>query len=332
MSRYSRREALTTGLSALAAVSIAPALLPKRAWAAAPALTVYGPPASPSLMLAYLAEDKAISDRLGGVEFRTWMTPDEMRAGVASGSMAVTAVPTYAAANMYNRGLPVRMLSVLSWGLLYVVARDPSIRSFADLAGKKFAVALKNDMPDLLLRFLAPKNGLDVGKDMHIHYVSSSIEAIQLLFAGRVDAALVSEPAATAAVVRGARDSQPIHRAIDIQQEWARTTGRTPRIPQVGLAVTTDIESKPDVVAALQQGLASARQWIADNPSGAARLGAEHMGLMAPIIEKSIPTSNLAATPAAEAREDLEFFFATLAADNPAIIGGKMPDRAFYLG
>ncbi len=332
MTRYSRRDALTTGLSALATLAVAPALLPKRALAAEPVLTIYGPPASPSLMLARLAQDEATPARLGRVEFRTWKTPDEMRAGMASGNMAITAVPSYTAANMYNRGLPVRMLSVLSWGLLYVVARDPNIRSLADLAGKKFAVALKNDMPDLLLRFLGPKNGLNIGENVDVQYVSNSIEAIQLLFAGRVDAALVSEPAATAAVVRGARDGLPIRRAIDIQQEWARVTGRSPRIPQVGLAVTAEVASKPEVLAALQQGLLSARQWIVDNPASAARMGAEHMGLMAPIVEKSIATSNLAATAAKEAREELEFFFSTLAADSPAIIGGKLPDGAFYLG
>ncbi len=334
MTTFSRRAALRTGLSAVAALALPPALLlPRRARAVEDALTIHGMPATPSLMLAHLVESGALEGAVGRVDFRIWRTPDEMRAGVASGSMSVTATPSYAAANMYNRGLPVRLLNVMTWGLLYVVSRDPSVNGFADLAGKSVALPFKNDMPDLVFRHVAAKSGMDLAKDMNAQYVATPMEAIQLLLAGRVDAALTSEPAATAAVMRGLKGGVEVRRAVDLQQEWARVTGRSARIPQAGLAVTAKVaEERPELVAALQSGIGRARDWVANNPSSAARMGAAYMDLKAPIIERAIATSNLAATPAAEARDELEFLFATLAEDNPAIIGGKLPDGAFYLG
>lgn len=334
MTLYSRRATLRTGLTGLAAFAMAPGLLlSRRSGASEAGLTIHGMPATPSVMLAHLVESGTLDGIAGKTTFRVWRTPDEMRAGVASGTMAVTAAPSYAAANMYNRGLPVRLLNVMTWGLLYVVARDPSINAFADLAGKRVALAFKNDMPDLVFRHVVAKSGMVLAKDMDVQYVATPMEAIQLLLAGKVQAALASEPAATAAVMRGMQAGVEVRRAVDLQQEWARVTGRSPRIPQAGLAVSADIvEKRPELVVALQNALETARAWVANNPSSAARIGAGYLDLKAPIIERSIATSNLAATPAAAAREELEFLFSTLAADNPGIIGGKLPDSAFYLG
>lgn len=329
MPAISRRQ-LLLGTAALGA-----GLLTHRAGRAAALreLTIYGPPATPSVTLAHLVESGALSSQAASVAFKVWRNPDELRAGVASGSMAVTATPTYAGANMANRGLPVRLHSVLTWGLLYVVCTEAGIQTIGDLAGKTVAVAFKNDMPDLVFRHLATKNGLMPGKDVTLQYVASPIEAIQLLLAGRVSVALASEPAATAAVMRGLQAGIEVRRAIDLQAEWGRVTGGPPRLPQAGLLVTADLaDRRPELVGAITAGLQRSLTWIGNNPASAGRMAAGYLDLKAPIIERSLPWSNLAAVPAATARPELEAMFNVLAEGNPAVIGGRLPEPSFYLG
>ena len=57
---------------------------------------------------------------------------------------------------------------------------------------------------------------------------------------------------------------------------------------------------------------------------------AEEFGLPVPIIARAIPFSNLVADRAAAIKPDLVAFFEVLAAVNPAIVGDKLPDDAFY--
>lgn len=327
------RRSLLLGAAALGTGLLSAPLVRRATAADLSNLTVYGPPATPSVTLAHLVESGALSGHVAGAAFKVWRNPDEMRAGVASGSMAVTATPTYAAANMFNRGLPVRLLNVLTWGLLYIVTTEAGIAKMEDLAGKTVAVAFKNDMPDLVFRHVAAKTGLVPGKDITLHYVASPMEAIQLLLAGRVSVALASEPAATAAIMRGLQGGVEVHRAIDLQKEWGRVTGRAPRLPQAGVMVTEQlVERHPQLIAAIAAGLRRSTEWVGNNPASAGRLGAGYLDLKAPIIERSLEWSNLTADSAAEARADLEAMFAMLAESNPAVIGGRMPESRFFLG
>lgn len=169
--------------------------------AAAEPLTFWGPPAAPSIVLAQAVASGAMKDVAPAAAFRTWRTPDEMRAGLSSGAMQAVIVPSNVAANLYNRGLGVHLLNIMTRGLLYVVA-GPGISRVGDLAGRKIAVPFRNDTPDFILRRLLAKAGLKPGKDLQCDYAGTPPEAMQMLLAGRVDAALLAEPAATAAILR----------------------------------------------------------------------------------------------------------------------------------
>jgi NitT/TauT family transport system substrate-binding protein len=67
------------------------------------------------------------------------------------------------------------------------------------------------------------------------------------------------------------------------------------------------------------------------DPAGAARNAAAAFGMPPEVIAQAVPHSNLVARRAAEARPALEAMFAEIARRNPALIGGRLPDDAFYL-
>lgn len=327
-SRPIDRRALLAGLSAAAFVPFA---RPAVAQAAAP--TIWGMPASPSVVLARAA---AILDpsASGPADFKVWRTDDQMRAGVVSGSMDLFAAPSYAVANLRSKGAGVRLVNVLTWGLLSVMtARGAEIVRPEDLAGKTVLVAFKNDAPDLLFRLILKWAGLDPDRDVTLSYAGTSAEVVPLFLAGKADIAVLPEPAASAAEIKARKAGIEVRRALDVTDLYNAHTGRTAGIPQAGLAVTDAfLDAHGDVVAALEAACVTAGAWVRDNPKQAGALGAEALGLPAPIVEASLPRFRLAVTSAADAHSDLELYFDNLMSLNPGVVGGKLPEDAYYWG
>lgn len=298
-----------------------------------PRLTLWGPPAGPSITLAHAAAEGLLRQVADKVEFKAWRNPDEMRAGLTSGTMQAVVMPTQVAANLYNRGLGVRLVNVMTDGLLYIVAEDPALTSIEALRGRKIAVPFRNDTPEFVFRRILKAKGMTAGTDLAVETTGTPIEAIQLLLAGRLDAALVPEPAATAAIVRGKLAGKTIVRTIDVQKLWAEMTGKLPAsLPQAGLAVTSAFHAEHgELVARLHDGLAKATAAVVAAPAAAANSAAAALELPWPIIEQSIPWSNLVCRRAAEARPALEAMFATIAEADASLLGGKLPAAEFFM-
>ncbi|WP_322994029.1 ABC transporter substrate-binding protein [Castellaniella sp.] len=297
---------------------------------AAEPLVLWGPPAAPSIILAQAVASGLLRELGPDVSFRTWKSPDELRAGISSGSYHATVVPTYVASNFYNRGLGVRLLNVLTNGLLYIVAPAGTVSDMASLKGKKIAVPLRNDMPDFIFRRLLASANM-AASEIQIEYTGSPSEAMQFLMAGRVDAAFLTEPASTAAILRASMMGKTLERAISAQEVWKSVTG-TSIIPQAGLAVSNkfsaDLGEKG--LEALQASLGTALAQVLKDPAAAAAAAASTLELPAPVIERSIPYSNLVAARASTEMKELFTLFEALAQEDPRIIGGKVPDDGFF--
>lgn len=123
-----------------------------------------------------------------------------------------------------------------------------------------------------------------------------------------------------------------VHRAIDIQREWAKVAGKA-EIPQAGLALTSQVQQKlgKSGIEALQAAMEAALASAMADPKTAADAVAGALSFPPDIIAASFPTSHLCALKASAARTDLEAFYDELARAEPAIIGGRRPDDGFYL-
>jgi len=132
--------------------------------------------------------------------------------------------------------------------------------------------------------------------------------------------------------MKGMQAARKLVRAIDVQQAWAEVTGGPPAIPQAGMMIAEPLmERHPALVSDLQQAFASSADWVNNNPASAGKLGAAYMPLKPPVIERSIPFSNIEPQTGKAARPALEDFYGRLAELNPGIIGGRLPDAGFYL-
>lgn len=320
-----KRRSFMIGSTIAASALACPALVK-----AAEPLTILGPTAAPSAVIIHALKSGLLKNVVPEAGFKVWKTPDEMRAAVASGSADAVIMPCYAAANLHNRGLDLGLLNILTVGVLYIVSKDGELKTIDGLKGKTIAVPFRNDMPDLVLTKLVAQAGLSA--DITFQYVATPPEAAQLLLTGRVDAALLTEPAVTGVISKAGSLFITIHRSIDVQKEWVKVAGRD-RIPQAGLALTGKLADKlgANGLEAFQNGIEQALTEAMNAPAAAARDAASVLDFPQDIIASSFSTSQLVAARAREIRPELEEFYGILAQSNPAIIGGKMPGDGFYL-
>lgn len=322
-----RRNFLSMSAGALA---LFPFMTAARALAGdAAELVLAGPPAPLSLPLVRLA--KQHPSALPAMEMRQWRNPDIMRAWMVSGEAQVSAAPANAASILYNKGLPVRLLDINNGGSLSIVTADPDIKEFADIKSKSLLLFFRGDTPDIIVRYLATKSGIKPDKDLTLSYVDSPFEALQMLLSKRTGTALLPEPAATAAILKGKGAGLELHRIV-LQDVWETVTGSASVMPLGGTMCQASLAADhPETVAALQTGIGEAVNWINAHPAEAARQCADFFGLKPMVLQKSLETFPLRRSPAAEARKDLEFYYSALMEMSPKLVGGKLPDQGFYL-
>jgi NitT/TauT family transport system substrate-binding protein len=299
-------------------------------------LTLSGPAAGVSNGLIHLVASGGLSDIAEQVDFVLWSNPDQLRALTLAGNADFMALPSNVAANLYNRGVPLQLLNVSHWGVLWMISRDANKRTLADFKGEEIAIPFRADMPDIVFTHLAEKQGIDPKKDFKLNYSATPMDAMQLLIMRRVDHALLAEPAVSMALRK--TKSFPIsiiapelYRSVDLQQEWGRLMGTEARIPQAGIAVLGDNRNNPELVRRFAKAFRQANQWCLDNAEACGKEVAAHIKLlMADAVADSIGVQNAHFASAAEARPELEAFYQILLEKQPASVGGKLPDDGFY--
>lgn len=310
--------------------------LPVQAQEKIPKLVLSGPFAAVSNPLIHMVETGALKDIADEVEFVTWTNPDQLRAIALKDDVDFVAMPTNVAANLYNRGVKLKLMNVSVWGILWMISRDSELKQLSDFKGKEIAMPFRADMPDITFQALAKAQGLDPKKDFNIRYVSNPLDAMQLLITRRVDHALLVEPAISMALRK--TQSFPVkliapelYRSVDLQQEWGRLFKREAEIPQAGMVAMSRVLDKPELMQRFQAAYAKSLQWCLDNPEKAGEMVAKRIELLTPeAVADSMHNSQFKALSSTEARADLTFFYQLLMDNKPALVGGKQPDDGFF--
>lgn len=329
VSRSRRALLAAAALAALPAVRV-------RAAAATDRLVLAGPPITVSFPLIHMVESGALAEEGVTPKFALWTNPDQMRAWAVEGGADFIASPTNVAANLYNRGVPLRLLNVSVWGILWLVTRNGEAGSLADFRGQEIAVPFRGDMPDILFGVLARAQGLDPQKDFSLRYVTTPFDAVQLLVLRRVSHAVLPEPAMSMALRK--TQSLPVsavapklHRGLDLSAEWGRVLKREPRIPQAGLAALGKALGNAALCERVRRQYAASQAWCLENPEACGELVAKHIRMLTPqAVADALKASRDKPMAAASVRAELEYFFQRVHEVQPGLIGGKLPAADFY--
>ena len=150
-----------------------------------------------------------------------------------------------------EQGVPVRIIGTgFTLADLVIFAKDPTIKTLADLTGKQLAVDMGGSQFQVVKIYAAAK-GIDLGKDITVVNANFAVARAQLE-AGRVDAALVIEPLASIIIKQHA----DWHSIFNGAEGWKAITGedgweivpamradfiaKNPNAPQMLLAALQD--------------------------------------------------------------------------------------------
>jgi len=299
-------------------------------------IVLSGPVASVSHPLIHIVESGALNDVAKKVEFKLWKNPDELRALTIKGGADFIAVPSNVGANLYNKGVDIKLLNISVWGILGMITRDKSLKTLADFKGKKIAMPFRADMPDILFEEIVKAQGMDPKKDFDLQYMSSPFDAMQMLIMRRVDHALLAEPAISIALKKTGSFplkliAPDLYRTADLQKEWGDTFNVEAKVPQAGMAVIGGMIQNEYIIKRFNEEYKKSLQWYKNNPTQAGEMIVKTIPMLDAVgVANSIKYVQLDTVKAVKAKKDLEFFYEILKKNNPKTIGGKLPKSGFY--
>ncbi|MHB8962135.1 MAG: ABC transporter substrate-binding protein [Saccharofermentanales bacterium] len=260
-------------------------------------------------------------------------TPDEIVGKISSGELDIAAVPTNLASTIYNKTTGnVQLLAINTLGVLYILEKGDTVKTIADLKGKKLYASGKGATPEFILNYILKQNGMDPASDLTVEYKTEHSELLALAASGMADLVLLPEPFVTTLLAQDIGFAKK----LDFTQEWADTTTAAGVQDSVlamgGIIVRKDfaINNKAAVDAFLAEYEASV-QYVNANLDAAAELIVKY-GIMAAAgpAKAAIPSCNIVYIDGSDMKIQIAEFYQVLFDTEPKSIGGKLPEDDFY--
>ena len=269
---------------------------------------------------------------VGDVQKDNWNTTDVLKSLLVNGETDLAATPSYAAANLFNKGVPVRLVAMQVWGMLYVIGPSGSSEQGLEaLRGKTVGVPMPNDMPDLVFRYLLGQKGWSADSDLTITPYPDGQGALNALLTGEVEYAVLPEHPASVSLAKAQQQGKSLERTVDLQALWAEVTGGEARFPMAGLVMPSALTENSALVGAVLSELEAAVEDVNAMSEETVDAISSVNEVPADVVKEVIPRLQLQIVSGADAKDELEDFYTRLATLNPDIIGGSLPAGDLYI-
>ena len=250
--------------------------------------------------------------------------PSVVTAALVSGDCDIAALPTNAAAALYNKTQgKVQVLALNTRGVLYLVTDgSEEIAGVADLDGKTVYAPAQN--PSFILDALCRACGVEVTID---NSYAQPAELNTAVTAGQVSLAVLPEPLLTVA-----RSQNPdLKVALDLTAEWDKVL-EPGSLVQGCVAVRREFAEKHP--AELKQFLAdyeaSVKLLSEDPQASASSIEASGIFAKAAVAAKAIPNCNVCFVTGEDMQRELGAFLQIMFETAPQSVGGAVPGDDFY--
>lgn len=276
-------------------------------------------------------------DKADAYTFELAAAPDEIVPKIVKGELDIAAVPANLASVLYNKTEGgVKVLAINTLGVLYILARDEGIQSVADLKGRTLYASGKGATPEYALNYILKGNGLDPEKDLTVEFKSEHAECLAALLQDENAVAMLPQPFATVAQLKAKQLDNPVELrlALDLTEEWdaLQSGADAPSALVTGVAVARAdfIAQNPDAVKQFMADYAESIAFTQDNAEDAAQLIGEFDIFEAAPALKALPYCSIVFIDGEEMAAKLGGYLAELYAQDPAAVGGALPDETFY--
>lgn len=278
---------------------------------------------------------KLINDaKDGGTElnykFTVETAADNITAALINGDVDIAALPTNAAANLYNKTSgKIKIAAVNTLGVLYLMTNGTEITSIQDLKGK--TVYCPNQNPAFIFEAICRANGLIPGESITIDTAYGQPADLRAaLVAGNVDIAVLPEPMVT--IAKSANSS--IVTSLDLTEEWEKVYGENSLMQGCVVVRTEWAEAHLKELEEFLKDYKASIEYTVSDHKGASEMIVNN-GIFAgkaPVAEKAIPKCNVVYIDSENGMaECLDKFFKALYDVKPQSVGNKLPDSGIYL-
>lgn len=266
----------------------------------------------------------------GSYELTLVAAPAEVNALVISGQVDIASVPINVGAVLYNKTEGgVKALALTTRGMLYVLEKGDTIHSVQDLEGKTILYAGQGATPEYVTEYILNTFGVNATPETEAEHAAVASKAIE----GLADIVLLPEPMVTNVLMK----NPDFRVALDITEAFAEAA-KMNGVADAQLSMSVVIvrkefaEAHPDLVEAFMQDLEASIAFANENVAAAAQEIAD-LGIIAAakVAEKALPSCRLVFVSGADMQAQAAPLYDILFAANPASVGGKVPDEAYYL-
>ncbi|MEN3042281.1 MAG: ABC transporter substrate-binding protein [Fervidobacterium sp.] len=258
------------------------------------------------------------------LDMKFWKTLDEATAYIVSKKVNFAALPVTFAANLYTKGIDVRLVGVYSWRLFYVVAStDFEFKSYQSLKGEKIYTAHgRGQTADVVMRYLLVKNGLEPDKDVTFAYAQPQ-EIVSLFNSGKIKLAAIPEPFVTMTLSKGKI-------ILDLQDEWNKASGTKYGIPITGIFVTGRLQDYLNTVRLFEKSFITSLSWSYNNIDKAVEITSKQLGIPTNVLKISLSRSQYNYVPSKDCKEEVLNYLKKLNELYPEGMP-KVPDEKFFI-
>lgn len=300
-----------------------------------PVINVYTLNGTTGFGMAKLMNDAKAGETTQRYNFSVQTDPSNVTAALLNGSADIAALPTNAAANIYNKSEGgVVILAVNTLGCLYLMTnQNETVTSFEDLRGKTVYVPAQN--PTFIFTYLCSQNGLEVGKDITINSSTYAQPAAlkDAVAAGIVDIAVLPEPMVTIAInsAKNSENSPTLTTALDLTEEWNKVSQEGSLVQGCVVVRRAFLEQFPTAVESFLNEYEASIAYLSTNIDSAAQMIVDNgIFTSAPVAKKALPYCNVCFLDGAAMKSAMETYLGILYGIAPASIGGKLPLDDFY--
>ena len=276
--------------------------------------------------MAQLMEQNANKQAANNYTFTVETVGSDIIAQLVNGSVDIAALPTNAAAAVYNRTQGgVKVIAVNTLGVLYAVENGETITSIADLEGKTIYCPAQN--PQYILEYLLIKNNINATINTEYEAPADLRTALVANQLGENAIAILPEPMVTMAL--SANDTLRV--ALDLTAEWNAVEDS--QLVQGCVVVRNEFyEKNKKAVSKFLDEYKASIEYMQTNVDEAAKLIVKH-GIFANenVAKAAIPNCNVTYLAGNDMKTAMEGFLTAMKEVAPASIGNKLPGDDFYL-
>lgn len=256
---------------------------------------------------------------------------DEITPKLVKGEVDIAAVPANLASVLYNNTEgQVKVLAINTLGVLYIVENGDSVKSVEDLRGKTLYASGKGATPEYALNYLLKQNGLEPGRDVAIEYKAEHSECLAALTAREGAVAMLPQPFVTTAQMKNAS----IRIALDMNEEWEKLQqgleAPSALITGVVVARTAYLDENPQAISNFMDAYAASVAFVNEHNDDAAALIGKYDIVPEAVAKAALPYCQIVFIDGEDMKARLSGYLSVLYDQNPAAVGGALPDEAFY--